>query len=150
MIEYQQTASLTDIGLARQLLVGLENYYPNFGYWFNNSCTPGIIMGGDVLLVAREHRRIIGVAIGKRNKKETKLRCVRVDPEYQNRGTGIMLVEKTLRALDCDKPFCTVSEEMIHQFSRPFINLFKFDLSEVDKGCYRKNKLEYIFNKQKG
>jgi hypothetical protein len=51
-----------------------------------------------------------------------------------------------LRALDCDKPLATVSEEMLHQFSRPFINHFGFELTEVDKGRYRAGKLEYVFN----
>lgn len=52
-----------------------------------------------------------------------------------------MLIE-----LDDDKPHCTVSEELMHLYSRAFINQYRFDLGRVDKGAYRSGKLEYIFN----
>jgi GNAT superfamily N-acetyltransferase len=146
MIHYETSNRLADAVLAKSMLDGLEHYYPDFGFWYVNKCMPGILTGNDLLLVAREHERIIGVALGKKDEHETKLRCVRVLPEYQNRGIGLHLVERTLRALDDDKPHCTVAEELFHQYSRAFINLFQFDLSEVDKGRYRKNKLEYVFN----
>jgi hypothetical protein len=51
-----------------------------------------------------------------------------------------------LRELNDDKPHCTVSEEMLHLYSRAFINHYRFDLGRVDKGAYRPNKLEYVFN----
>jgi len=146
MISYQQSTSLTDAVRAYGMLRGLENFYPDFSYWYCNSVMPGVMVGTDVLILAKEHERVIGVALGKRTAEETKLRCVRVEPECQKRGAGIHLVERMLRALDCDKPLCTVSEEMLHQFSRPFINHFNFELTEVDKGRYRAGKLEYVFN----
>lgn len=146
MISYERSHRLTDLALTGTLLAGLENYYPDFGHWYTNTCMPGVLLGDDLLIVARERNRVIGVALGKRKKDETKLRCVRVLPDYQNRAVGIHLVEKALRELDCAKPHCTVAEEMLHQFSRPFINHFDFDLSSVDKGRYRRGKLEYVFN----
>jgi GNAT superfamily N-acetyltransferase len=146
MISYQTSSRLTDAVMAWQMLLGLEALYPEFGHWYTNRCLPGILVGDDTLLVAKDGHQIIGVAIGKRSAAETKLRCVRVLPEYQGRGIGIRLVEKTLRALDCAQPLCTVSEEMVHEFSRPFVNLFDFQLSAVEKGLYRPGKLEYIFN----
>lgn len=145
MIYYQKTRSLTDLAMTKQLLAGLDQLYPDFEYWYVNNCMPGILMGTDVLMVARDKLQVVGAALGKKG-DETKLRCVRVLPEYQNRGVGIHLVEKMLVSLDKDKPHCTVAEEMLHDFSRPFINLFKFELSSVEKGLYRKGKLEYIFN----
>ncbi len=146
MISYEPSYRLTDASLAYSLLEGLDNYYPEFGHWYTNKCMPGILVGNDKLLVAREHGQVIGVALGKKTDDEVKLRCVRVLPQYQNRGVGIHLVEKMLRLLDEDKPACTVSEEMLHAFSRPFVNLFHFDLSSVSKGQYRPGKLEYLFN----
>lgn len=145
MIHYEKTNRLSDAILAKVMLGGLENYYPDFGYWFVNKCVPGIVIGKDTLIVAREHEQIVGVAIGKKA-EETKLRCVRVLPQYQNKGVGLHLIDRTLKELDCDKPLVTVSEEMIHDFSRPFINRYNFDLSQVEKGLYRPGKLEYIFN----
>jgi ribosomal protein S18 acetylase RimI-like enzyme len=146
MIQYGRAHRLVDTVNAYRLLDGLENFYPDFGYWYKNRVMPGVMMGQDVLMLAREHGQVIGVGLGKRNDHETKLRCIRVLPEYQGRSVGIHLVEKMLRELDDDKPSCTVAEEMLHQFSRPFINLFKFDVSRVEKGLYRPGKLEYIFN----
>lgn len=145
MIHYQTSTRLADAALAKGMLDNLESFYPNFNDWYINTCMPGIMVGKDKLLVAREHGQIIGVALGKLE-GEKKLRCVRVLPAYQQRGIGLHLIDKMLRELDCDKPLCTVSEEMLHQFSRPFINLFKFELSTVDKGKYRPGKLEYVFN----
>jgi GNAT superfamily N-acetyltransferase len=146
MIQYGRAHRLVDTVNAYRLLDGLENFYPDFGYWYKNRVMPGVMLGQDVLMLAREHGQVIGVGLGKRNDHETKLRCIRVLPEYQGRSVGIHLVERMLRELDDDKPSCTVAEEMLHQFSRPFINLFKFDVSRVEKGMYRPGKLEYVFN----
>lgn len=148
MIEYVKTNRLTDAILTKGLLDSLEQYYPDFSYWYVNKCMPGIVVGKDSLIVAKDCGRIVGVALGKKSQDETKLRCVRVLPQYQNHGIGLRLIEKMLRELDDDKPHCTVAEEMLHQYSRAFINLFNFDLSQVAKGMYRPHTLEYIFNGQ--
>jgi GNAT superfamily N-acetyltransferase len=146
MIRYEQGTRLVDTLEAGKLLHGMDTLYPDFSYWFTNKVMPGVMVGKDILMLAKDKQQVIGVALGKRNAHETKLRCVRVLPEYQKRGTGIHLVEKMLVQLGNDKPSCTVAEEMFHQFSRPFINLFDFDLSKVEKGMYRPGKLEYVFN----
>lgn len=146
MIVYEQTSRLADIAVAKGVLDGLENYYPEFGHWYINKCMPGLMLGSDKLLVARDKHQIVGVALGKRSRHETKLRCVRVLPDYQARGVGIHLIEKMLKELNHDKPHCTVAEEMLHQFARPFVNHFGFTLTRVDKGAYRPRKLEYVFN----
>jgi GNAT superfamily N-acetyltransferase len=146
MIQYEKSNKLVDVLFAKKMLAGLENYYPDFEYWFVNSCMPGILVGNDQLILAKEKGDIIGVALSKRNKHETKLRCVRVLPEYQQKGVGIHLIDKSLVALGHDKPYCTVPEEMLHQFSRAFINHFGFQLTSVNKGMYRPQRLEYLFN----
>lgn len=145
MVTYHRSRRLSDAILVKGMLDGLDNYYPAFSDWYVNTCMPGILVGRDELIVARDRERVVGAALGKVG-SETKLRCVRVIPEYQKRGIGLHLVEQMLRAIDYDKPLCTVSEEMVHEFSRPFINLFRFDLTAVDKGRYRHGKLEYVFN----
>lgn len=146
MIRYERARKLVDTVNAYRLLEGLDNFYPEFSHWFTNKVMPGVMVGSDTLLLAKHKEQVIGVALGKTNARETKLRCVRVIPEYQKSPTGIHLIEKMLVALDCDKPACTVAEEMLHQFSRPFINYFDFNLSKVEKGMYRSGKLEYVFN----
>lgn len=146
MIHYEKTARLADVILAKGMLDSLENYYPGFQHWYVNNCMPGIVTGPDKLIVAREHHQIVGVVLGKKRDGETKLRCVRVMHSHQNRGTGLHLIDRMLRELDDDKPHCTVSEEMLHLYSRAFVNHYKFDLARIDKGTYRPNKLEYVFN----
>jgi GNAT superfamily N-acetyltransferase len=146
MLSYERAHRLTDAVVALNLLRSIENYYPGFEYWYINKAMPGFMVGEDVLLFAKDNSETVGVALGKRSEDEVKLRCVRVLPEYQKRGTGIRLIESMLRELDCDKPRCTVSEELIHDFARPFVNHFDFDLTRVEKGLYRTGKLEYVFN----
>lgn len=146
MIHYEITRRLTDAILAKGMLDGLESYYPGFQFWYVNKCMPGIVLGPDILIVAREHGQIVGICIGKKRDGEVKLRCVRVLPHYQNRGVGLQLIDRMLRALNNDKPYCTVPEELMHTYSRPFINHYGFSLDRVDRGPYRKGVLEYGFN----
>ena len=61
-------------------------------------------------------------------------------------GYGLHLIDKSLELLECDKPLVSVSEDMLHQFSRIFINRYQFDMTYVHKGIYLPNKLEYQFN----
>jgi GNAT superfamily N-acetyltransferase len=146
MLTYERRNSLTDTVVALNLLRNVENYYPGFEYWYINKAMPGIMVGEDVLLFAKDNDKCVGVALGKKSEEEVKLRCVRVLPEYQKRGTGIHLIEKMLLELDCDKPRCTVSEELFHDFARPFIRYFDWDLDDAVKNLYRDNKVEYIWN----
>lgn len=146
MVEYRTTRRLADAMVARGMLDGLENYYPDFSHWYVNVCIPGIVLGTDTMLVARDGAQIVGLALGKKTVHETKLRCVRVRSDYQSKGVGIHLIEKMLGELSSERPHCTVAEEMMHQFSRAFVNRFGFDLTRVEKGLYRPGKLEYVFN----
>lgn len=148
-IEYRETTRLTDAILALGVLTPLEVLYPDFGYWYVNKCMPGIMTGNDKLIIASEHNQIVGIALGKKDDEETKLRCVRVIPQYQQRSVGVHLIEKMLYSLDEDKPACTVAEELMHAYSRVLVNFFQFRLDEVNKGMYRAGKLEYLFNKEK-
>lgn len=143
---YTQTA---DIGVATSVLpflADLDAYYPNFSQWYANTVLPGLASGRDALLLAREGEQVAGIALGKRAADETKLRCIRVAPAWQNSGVGLRLIERMFDVLECDKPHVTVAEEMLHAYSRPFVRRYGFALSEVDKGRYRRGKLEYAFN----
>lgn len=137
--------SQKDINGIKYLLISLEDYYPSFESWLNNKVIDDLENPSTIIVTSKEGDVITGVSIGKKG-LETKLRCVRVHPEFRQSGLGLRLIEKTFDLLECDKPLCTVSEEMIHDYSRPFVNRYGFKLSEVAKGMYRKSKLEYIFN----
>lgn len=140
------TNQFVDAMLALPLLRTLNQYYPRFDHWYINKVVPGVVLGSDALVVAKDGEHIVGVALGKATRSETKLRCVRVLPAYQQRGTGIRLIDKMIEVLEHEKPHCTVSEELLHTYSRAFVNRYGFEISEVKKGIFRPRVLEYYFN----
>lgn len=142
----EQGNSFVQAFQALPLMRSLDDLYPGFEYWYVNTVVPGVVLGRDQLLIAKDAGRIVGVALGKRSEEETKLRCVRVLPEFENRGLGIRLIDRMIDVLECDKPHCTVAEEMLHQYSRAFVQRYGFALTAVDKGRYRRGRLEYAFN----
>lgn len=127
-------------------LADLDRYYPDFGQWYQNKVIPGVVAGQDSMVLVWDGEHLAGVALGKSDGVEAKLRCVRVAQPWQNTGVGLRLIERMFDELGTDKPLVTVSEEMLHQYSRPFINRYGFALTEVAKGRYRRGKLEYEFN----
>lgn len=145
-MQYRQTHAFVEALGALPFLAGLEPLYPGFQSWYINKVVPGVTLGHDVLLLAEDQQQLVGIALGKANKHETKLRCVRVLPQYQNQGVGLRLIDRMLQALECRRPHCTVAEEMLHTYSRALVNRYGFKLASVDKGRYRPGKLEYTFN----
>lgn len=145
-MQYQQTNSMVQALLAMPLLHSLDRLYPGFQSWYVSTVVPGVVTGRDVLMLAMDGAQVAGIALGKRADDETKLRCVRVLPAYQNTGVGLKLIENMFDALECDKPHCTVAEELMHTYSRAFVNRYGFALSDVSRGRYRRGKLEYAFN----
>lgn len=146
MAKIERSHSFVHAFLALPLLRSLDAYYPDFEHWYVNTVAPGVVLGQDTLLLASEGSQIVGVALGKRGPDETKLRCVRVVPALQHTGLGIRLIDRMLDELQCEKPHCTVAQELFHQYSRPFVARYGFSLTGVDKGSYRPGKLEYRFN----
>ena len=147
MITYRTSKSIFDCYRAHALTAGIDIYYPNFDDWFWNKVVPSTVTGDSDLILAEEHDQLVGVAMTKAG-DDPKIRCLRVIPEYANRGIGIHLIDRSLKLLGHDKPMITVPEEKIHELSRIVINRFGFDLQYVDRGLYRPAKLEYQFNGQ--
>lgn len=145
-MQIEPTRSFVQAFMALPMLRSLDNLYPDFGHWYINKVIPGVVLGTDKLLMAKEDGRLVGVALGKKTDSETKLRCVRVLPEYQNTGLGVRLIDQMLENLECEQPHCTVAEELFHTYSRLFVRRYGFRLNDVMKGAYRPQKLEYSFN----
>lgn len=145
-MDYVKTRSFTQAMMVLPFLEGLDALYPGFQSWYINQVVPGVVLGKDVLMLARDGGKVAAIALGKRSAHETKLRCVRVAPSHQQSGVGVRLIDHMLEALQCDKPHCTVAEELLHTYSRAFVHRYGFSLSAVDKGRYRPGKLEYAFN----
>lgn len=144
-IKLTTSPTLTQALQASTLLNSLDRYYPDINHWYVNKVIPGIYTGDDKILLATEGQHVVGIALGKTG-EETKLRCIRVVPEYQGSGLGIRIIDRMLDVLEDPAPHVTVSEELIHQYSRMFVNRYGFKLNEVGKGLYRPGKLEYCFN----
>ena len=141
---------LPTIGYIYHNIKDLDNFYPNFNNWFWNKLLPDILLNKDFILGMFDNKNnLIGVSILKKAKyidKENKIRTLRIFPEYQNKGYSLYLIDKSLESLQTDKPKLTVAEEILHNYSRIFINRYNFSITKVEKNLYRKNKLEYIFN----
>ena len=143
-MEFKKVTTLVELHKLKQSLLDLNQYYPDFAHWYMNKVIPSVILNNDEVILAMRHNEIAGISIVKQSEK--KLRCLRVFPNYQKSGTLMYLIDESLKILDTDKPSCSVPEELIHGYSRTFVNRYFFDLTYVHKGLYRRNKLEYQFN----
>lgn len=74
-----------------------------------------------------------------------KLCTLRVVENYQNKGIGIRLFEKSFETLNTRKPLLSVSEEKLPSFKRIF-DCYGFKLTSIKDGYYRPNKKEYFYN----
>lgn len=64
---------------------------------------------------------------------------------YQNKGIGIHLFERSFEALNTRMPFLSVSEEKLLSFKRIF-DYYGFKLTSIKNSYYRNNKKEYFYN----
>lgn len=125
-------------------LESLSPYYPDIGQWFQTR----VLTNPETyqLVVKTTDAVLAGFAIIKVDPSEPKICCVRALPDYQNRGVGIQLIDTALELLDTANPLVTVSEELLHHYSRIFVKRYGWSLDDVVKGRYRRGKLEYGFN----
>lgn len=144
-IKYEIITDLPRIGYVFKMIQNLEKYYPNFNQWYWNKLVPDILLRNDMIIGMFKRNEFVGVSILK-NQDEKKIRAIRILPRFQKKGYGLFLIDKCLEVMKCDKPHATVAEELLHQYARIFINRYDFNISKVEKGIYRKGKLEYIFN----
>lgn len=145
-MEYNLAKTLPEFYKAFNIISKIGNYYPNFTSWYFDKVIPGVCLENDKIIIAKHKNEIIGVSIIKDTPHEKKLRAIRIEDKFQKRGYGLYLIDHSLKLLNTDKPNLSVPEEMINEYSRIFINKYKFNLDMVHKGIYRKNKLEYEFN----
>jgi len=120
-------------------------YYPNFKEWYYSNVIPSIMNGDKEFIFEIKNQKIVGIAIIKYSEK--KLCHLSIFDEYKNRGYGLSLFEKVFSKLNTRKPYLTVSEEKYIEFKKIF-NYYDFRLNDKKIGIYRKNKIEYYFNKE--
>jgi len=142
---YRSPKSIIDLHIVLNILKPISSIYPDFESWYWDKVIPGVILGQDEIIIAENKYEIIGMSIIKKG-FENKLRALRIEEKYQKRGLALHLIDESLKRLNVDKPLVSVSEEMINEYSRIFVNKYNFDLTHVYNGLYRKGSLEYKFN----
>ena len=145
-MEFRNASNLLELKASYQILTKLEEAYPDFYDWYWNKVVPCILIKQDQLILAYNKNELVGISILKNNPDEKKLRALRITEKFQSKGYGLYLIDESLKRLDTDKPLCSVSNKMIDDYSRIFINRYKFDLTYVYKNLYAKDSLEYEFN----
>lgn len=88
---------------------------------------------------------IVGVSILKKTKYEKKICTIRVASNFQRKGLGTLLVEKSCEFLETRKPIITVSESKHPQFIKLFKH-FNFNLEKKYYGKYCAMSTEYCYN----
>jgi len=126
-------------------LSSAEQFYPYFKNWYFEKVVPEILNNKRDILFEIRDNSVVGLSLVKFEEK--KLCTLKVFEEYQNKGFGLQLFEKSFEALETDKPFLTVSEEKYLEFKKIF-KYYNFELTDVKKGLYRHDKLEYFFNQR--
>lgn len=120
-----------------------EQFYPNFKNWYYGKVIPDLFLDKRNFIFEKRNDNIVGLSLVKYDEK--KLCTLKIFEEYQNKGYGLKLFEKTFKELDTDKPFLTVSEEKYVEFKKVF-SYYNFELTSIKKDYYRNDKLEYFFN----
>lgn len=128
------------------LLRSIDQFYPDIEHWYVNRVIPGLMLGDDRLTLALDGTTTVGFCLGKQTPTETKIRCVRTLPHLKGSGVGIRLLDDMVERLESTTPLVTCPEELFHDYSRIFVKRYGFSLSNVEKGRYRRGKLEYSFN----
>ncbi len=146
LVTLRTSRSRADALRAFALVRDLSASYPGFGAWYHGKAVPDLATGAGTMVIAEQDGEVVGLALGKRGPGETKLRCIRVAPRLRGRGLGPRLIDGVLSELGCDRPLCTVPQEMLHDYATTFVNRYGFALTEVVRGMYRADRLEYVFN----
>lgn len=121
-----------------------KHYYPNFDIWYYQNVIPAIKRGDKQLIMINDKNVLKGISIVKLNEQK-KICTLRVMENYQNRGIGIRLFEKSFEVLGTRMPLLSVSEEKIPSFKKIF-DYYGFKLTNIREGYYRKGKKEYFYN----
>jgi GNAT superfamily N-acetyltransferase len=146
LVSFRTTTDPRDGIAAHPVVRDLTDSYPGFDRWYLGTALPDLASGRGRMVVAEQDGQVVGISLGKVSPGETKLRCIRVVPRLRGRGIGVGLVDRMLVELGCDRPLCTVPQDLLHDHATTFVNRYGFALTEVARGLYRPGRLEYVFN----
>lgn len=143
-----KTTNIIELTQLLPLIESIEIFYPDIKHWYLNKVIPRVVLNKNniVFIAKNESGNLIGFIIGKDTKKEKKICCVMILPEYRNNGYAIKLIEEMQKELKTNKPHCSVSEDMLPLYEKIFIKHFNWELKEVISNLYVEGKKEYFFN----
>lgn len=133
------------VGLATSDFAFLRENYPSFDSWLQQKVLPGITLGERTVLLEMREGRLIGLAILKHSRTESKLCTLRVRPEFECRGLGVRLFESAFEILETTRPLLSVSDLSLPKFSRLFDH-FGFACEAAYQGLYTPRITEFAFN----
>lgn len=127
----------------------LREDYPGFDFWFWNKVVPEVESGsGEREIIAVNNvSELIGVSILKKTNEESKICTLVVFPQFEKRGYGVKLFDKSFEFLEDRKPLLSVSEKNHHKYKRIF-DFYGFELTSVKNGIYIPNKMEFFYNEK--
>ncbi len=123
MMQFKNADTLLSLKEAYNIISTLDTSYPELYDWYWNKVVPGVMLNQDQVLLAIQRNEVVGVSIIK-DSDEKKLRALRIKDEFKSKGYGLHLIDESLKRLNTDKPLCSVSGEMINDYSRIFVNRY--------------------------
>ncbi|MCL9791956.1 GNAT family N-acetyltransferase [Neisseria subflava] len=145
LIIEQENIALPVINHVFANLNQLSQQYPDFENWLEQKVFTGLYNKTRSILLEWRDGKIAGLAILKNEIEEKKLCCLRIMPEFQNKGIGIKLFQRSFAELGTEKPLLSVSEQKLSEFEKIF-NYFGFVQTEKYFDLYKQNTIEISYN----
>lgn len=153
--EFIKNDSPDNITLIYKTLMDLQSVYPNFYQWYNNKVVKDLKLkrnNRNIFLAVSKvsdngnvGRRLSGIAITKRNSKESKICTFRVFPEYQGQGVGTALLNVCFEYLKTNKPLISISKKNLASFQR-IIDKYDWKRTQILPNYYKEGFTEYVYN----
>lgn len=143
LVHYDDITAIYYMGLYKQI-ESASAYYPEFNIWYFQKVVPDLMLERRKIITETRDGHVAGIAIVKLS-EELKLSTLKVNDNFQNRGVGLKLFERSFELLGSRKPFLTVSEDRLPLFQKIF-KYYDFELTNVHEGIYRTGKKEFFFN----
>ncbi|MCP8686083.1 GNAT family N-acetyltransferase [Marinobacterium sedimentorum] len=135
-----------DIGFPalRALLQDVAPLYPCFDAWLNFTFRRNMRMGERSVVIAHDGNQLMGAALLKLRREESKICTFFVKPAYRDMNIGTELMDAALATLDRNDTFITVSDDRKCELT-PLLMSKGFSVSHSIDGLYRPSSTEYFF-----
>ena len=121
----------------------LSKYYPNYKNWFYNKQIKESLIQKREIFFIKDKQKIIA-CLSLKKEPEKKICTIYVDKEYQNKGIGTALLEKSFSLLQTRKPIFSCNQNVLPAFQKIILK-YHWKLEEVVKN-YNKKDNEYCYN----